>query len=55
MFQSTPDLINRENAKMQTNANDNSAFQSTPDLINRENKYGDAGSSKSRCFNPLPI
>ena len=37
MFQSTPDLINRENASQGTQMLAFSQFQSTPDLINREN------------------
>ena len=37
MFQSTPDLINRENLIMQFGMTEVLKFQSTPDLINREN------------------
>ena len=36
-FQSTPDLINRENETFLIDAFANFMFQSTPDLINREN------------------
>ena len=39
MFQSTPDLINRENASQGTQMLAFSQFQSTPDLINRENDF----------------
>ena len=38
-FQSTPDLINRENAKAAHPNDYNTQFQSTPDLINRENPW----------------
>ena len=37
MFQSTPDLINRENVQGRLPAGRSALFQSTPDLINREN------------------
>ena len=37
MFQSTPDLINRENALNWLSYARWILFQSTPDLINREN------------------
>ena len=37
MFQSTPDLINRENHRIRPHTNIIIVFQSTPDLINREN------------------
>ena len=37
MFQSTPDLINRENKAEIVKSLLLAAFQSTPDLINREN------------------
>ena len=40
VFQSTPDLINRENTVQMAWCTTRSRFQSTPDLINREN--GDA-------------
>ena len=36
-FQSTPDLINRENKEKLQKQRVNLQFQSTPDLINREN------------------
>ena len=36
-FQSTPDLINRENPIVKDTVIITDAFQSTPDLINREN------------------
>ena len=36
-FQSTPDLINRENGAEIINGLWQGLFQSTPDLINREN------------------
>ena len=38
MFQSAPDLINRENITWGGSAVANVWFQSAPDLINRENK-----------------
>ena len=41
-FQSTPDLINRENETFLIDAFANFMFQSTPDLINRENILGPA-------------
>ena len=37
MFQSTPDLVNRENLGGGTPEGLWSVFQSTPDLVNREN------------------
>ena len=37
LFQSTPDLINRENPHQVDSLAKDSEFQSTPDLINREN------------------
>ena len=36
-FQSTPDLINRENPPLRPLEGAQGTFQSTPDLINREN------------------
>ena len=54
-FQSTPDLINRENAKQAEQAIRAAVFQSTPDLINRENAIGLPLRKNSECFNPLPI
>ena len=38
MFQSTPDLINRENGGLLQFVERAMVFQSTPDLINRENE-----------------
>ena len=38
LFQSTPDLINRENRVDFYNTGVIKLFQSTPDLINRENR-----------------
>ena len=38
MFQSTPDLVNRENSYLIILVNKNFKFQSTPDLVNRENE-----------------
>ena len=38
-FQSTPDLINRENSIAGINSDRATKFQSTPDLINRENIF----------------
>ena len=40
MFQSTPDLINRENFITVVRILTPHLFQSTPDLINRENLMG---------------
>ena len=37
LFQSTPDLINRENNLWRGKTRLYTLFQSTPDLINREN------------------
>ena len=37
LFQSTPDLVNRENTDDELNALSECVFQSTPDLVNREN------------------
>ena len=37
MFQSTPDLVNRENRLMNAFHALTRRFQSTPDLVNREN------------------
>ena len=36
-FQSTPDLVNRENLQQQLQSRATLLFQSTPDLVNREN------------------
>ena len=37
MFQSTPDLVNRENVLTAAQQARARLFQSTPDLVNREN------------------
>ena len=37
MFQSTPDLVNRENSLVFARFFHADLFQSTPDLVNREN------------------
>ena len=37
MFQSTPDLVNRENQSAGGGGSAAAVFQSTPDLVNREN------------------
>ena len=54
-FQSTPDLVNRENAASPPNSNLNDLFQSTPDLVNRENTCWMFAMTRQCCFNPLPI
>ena len=55
-FQSTPDLINRENETFLIDAFANFMFQSTPDLINRENPPPVSPPPLSaNGFNPLPI
>ena len=36
-FQSTPDLVNRENLDAAASKAAGGMFQSTPDLVNREN------------------
>ena len=56
MFQSTPDLINRENCRKFGKESVVLLFQSTPDLINRENLYIASGEIAGISgFNPLPI
>ena len=48
-FQSTPDLINRENNRDVLTTGFDAPFQSTPDLINRENVVG--GESVAKAIN----
>ena len=55
MFQSTPDLINRENQEQAKAAIAPLLFQSTPDLINRENTINQTKELDQESFNPLPI
>ena len=55
VFQSTPDLINRENLSTRFEITGVNEFQSTPDLINRENKTQQQQQAHQRSFNPLPI
>ena len=55
LFQSTPDLINRENIVTPYQTLDPLLFQSTPDLINRENTEIKDGCMEAEGFNPLPI
>ena len=55
MFQSTPDLVNRENEMQQVVYQALPVFQSTPDLVNRENCAVDSTLCTVGCFNPLPI
>ena len=56
MFQSTPDLINRENSFYKVATAHRTVFQSTPDLINRENANAGEHVNCPQCgFNPLPI
>ena len=43
LFQSTPDLINRENELFAIKQVGGKRFQSTPDLINRENASSHIG------------
>ena len=54
-FQSTPDLINRENRDFYLILIWRLMFQSTPDLINRENAKRPVCSASDSGFNPLPI
>ena len=54
-FQSTPDLINRENNPVYAVTIFFGEFQSTPDLINRENEEGTDDPASIYRFNPLPI
>ena len=54
-FQSTPDLINRENVVFSPLNGGHSRFQSTPDLINRENDGWVVDHATGQGFNPLPI
>ena len=55
MFQSTPDLVNRENVKCFNFHFKYLLFQSTPDLVNRENNISQATAVRFPGFNPLPI
>ena len=55
MFQSTPDLVNRENAGGRLIPTSIDLFQSTPDLVNRENYLSRMLNSIVIRFNPLPI
>ena len=54
-FQSTPDLVNRENAVGAGGVTTVVLFQSTPDLVNRENLTVSYLPLDFGCFNPLPI
>ena len=54
-FQSTPDLVNRENPKQLAETLRAKLFQSTPDLVNRENAGAAYLSQMLTSFNPLPI
>ena len=54
-FQSTPDLVNRENVDQVSHAIAFALFQSTPDLVNRENSSSTPDPELMICFNPLPI
>ena len=55
MFQSTPDLVNRENIVGLVLLVIDRLFQSTPDLVNRENRCQDPMNANYSSFNPLPI
>ena len=55
MFQSTPDLVNRENFRSMYLHLPGNQFQSTPDLVNRENPLCLTACQYVTCFNPLPI
>ena len=55
-FQSTPDLVNRENGGFELIHQVDNLFQSTPDLVNRENGiFARVFPAPCHCFNPLPI
>ena len=54
MFQSTPDLINRENTANTRLILNRTLFQSTPDLINRENIVSICFKSNAGLFQSTP-
>ena len=54
-FQSTPDLVNRENFGYGLSRCFAKLFQSTPDLVNRENSSLSSTHGGVQGFNPLPI
>ena len=54
MFQSTPDLVNRENAARASRSFSPSVFQSTPDLVNRENLLICAATAFAVAFQSTP-
>ena len=53
-FQSTPDLVNRENKRSELKRVARQLFQSTPDLVNRENSPFGALSCKPNTFQSTP-
>ena len=55
LFQSTPDLVNRENKQSIDWDGIHLEFQSTPDLVNRENNHSAKVGGDTISFNPLPI
>ena len=54
MFQSTPDLINRENTAPTGAGRFQFQFQSTPDLINRENAHPRREAGQLKEFQSTP-
>ena len=54
LFQSTPDLINRENVSFVIQHGLVRMFQSTPDLINRENGVSSTYRWKANLFQSTP-
>ncbi len=53
-FQSTPDLINRENGCKTGGLYNETMFQSTPDLINRENRLAQCNYRMAQGFQSTP-
>ena len=54
LFQSTPDLVNRENLFVVRLFSGCGQFQSTPDLVNRENVGRMARGNDKRLFQSTP-
>ena len=54
MFQSTPDLVNRENHRNLRDQAGILRFQSTPDLVNRENAITTAAATSAKRFQSTP-
>ena len=54
LFQSTPDLVNRENTGWIMMFGVMEMFQSTPDLVNRENSKCSTSPTATKAFQSTP-